>query len=301
VVDPGTGGRGQPDPARGNYVITEPERLIGGTPKVRFQRNRKALEVYQSIVDEGHVPTPEDLDTLAGYIGWGSFGQELFQGSWHHPVYRDGWREENDWLRDKLGKEAWESAQRSIINAHYTDPPTVAALWDMIRAMGFKGGRVLEPSMGIGNFFGLMPKDLAAKSQLTGIELDQTTGGMAQVLYPNANVQIKGYQDSRTADNFYDLILGNWPFAKDGPVDRRYLKISPSLHDYFFLKALDQVRSGGLVVGITSAGTMDKQGRLTRLELAKKGELVAAFRLPTGAFEKYAGTNVVTDIRPGSI
>lgn len=281
---------------RGNYHIADPEQLIGGTPKVRFQRNKKAIEALQSITSEGREPTKDDLDAMAGYIGWGSFGQELFKGTYDRPSPKDGWQKESDWLREHLGKSDWEAAQASIINAHYTDPITVAAMWDMVRQLGFTGGRVLEPSMGVGNFYGLMPLDLMARSKLAGIEMDPTTGGMAKLLYPEANIQIKPYQDSKTADGFYDLVIGNWPFAKDGPADRRYLKLSPSLHDYFFLKALDQTRAGGLVVGITSAGTMDKQGTLTRAALAEKADLVASFRLPSGAFEKYAGTSVVTDI-----
>jgi N12 class adenine-specific DNA methylase len=284
------------NPLRANYHIKDPEQLIGGTPKVRFARNKKAIEAYQSITSEGRQPTQDELDAMAGYIGWGSFGQELFQGTYDAPRPKDGWQNESAWLREHLGKEGWESAQASIINAHYTDPITVSTMWDMVRQLGFTGGRVLEPSMGVGNFFGLMPRDLMASSQLTGIEMETTTGGMAKLLYPEANIQIKPYQDSRTADGFYDLVIGNWPFAKDGPADRRYLKLSPSLHDFFFLKALDQTRPGGLVVGITSAGTMDKQGTLTRAALAEKADLVAAFRLPSGAFEKYAGTSVVTDI-----
>ena len=153
----------------------------------------------------------------------------------------------------------------------------------MVQAMGFKGGRILEPSMGVGNFFGLMPRDVMANSSLTGIELDRTTAAIAKLLYPQAGVHNMGYQESHTPDNFYDLVVGNWPFAAQSPADRRYDKLGPTLHDYFFLKALDQTRPGGLVVGITSMGTMDKVSRAVRLELAKKGELVAAFRLPSGA------------------
>jgi N12 class adenine-specific DNA methylase len=297
VASDGTGSRG-PKPAtiRPNFHVDDPERLIGGTPKVRFARNRAALEALEAIEQDQRDPTPEELEAMAGYIGWGSFGQDLFQGTFERQMSRPGWDAEGKWLREQLGKEAWESAQRSIINAHYTDPPTVMAMWDMVRQMGFKGGRVLEPSMGIGNFFGMMPRDLMAKSTLTGIELDRVTGAMAKHLYPDAGIHIKGYQDSKTPDNFYDLVIGNWPFAAGSPPDRRYDKLSPTLHDYFFLKALDQTRPGGLVVGITSSGTMDKAGRAARLEMAKKGELLAAFRLPSGAFEKYAGTSVVTDI-----
>lgn len=299
----GAGERGLPGPdaeqpaaTRPNFYIADPEQLIGGGPKARFNKNRAAIEAYRAITEEGRDPTQQDLDAMAGYTGWGSFGQELFQGNWERPRPKEGWQNEDKWLREHLGQAEWESAQSSIINAHYTDPPTVQAMWKMVERMGFKGGRILEPSMGIGNFFGFMPRAIEGRSDLTGIELDKLTGGMAQLLYPRANVSIKGYQESKTPDNFYDLVIGNWPFAALGPSDRRYDKLNATLHDYFFVKALDQVRPGGIVIGITSAGTMDKVGKSVRMELAKKAELVAAFRLPSGAFEKYAGTAVVTDI-----
>lgn len=279
-----------------NYHIDNPDALLGGDAKVRFLRNKKAIEIVNSLIDEGRKATEEEKAYLAAYSGWGSFGQELFQGTWERPVYKAGWEEENKWLREHLGKEQWQSAQESITNAFFTDPYTVKSIWDMISKMGFKGGRVLEPSMGVGNFFALMPKEIMAQSKLTGIELDKVTGRMAEELYPNANIQIKGYQDSKTADNFYDLIVGNVPFGETGPSDRRYNKFSPNLHDYFFLKGIDQLRPGGLMVAITSKGTMDKSNRTVRAELAKKAELVSAFRLPTGAFDNYAGTDVVTDI-----
>lgn len=293
-------GAGEPPPApasiRQNFHVTDPDHLIGGTPKVRFARNRAAIEALRAVEEEQRAPTQEELQTMAGYTGWGSFGQDLFQGSFENQFQRKGWDNEAKWLRDYLGKDAWEDAQRSIINAHYTDPPTVQAVWDIVKQMGFNGGRVLEPSMGVGNFFGMMPRDLMANSRLTGIEWDRTTAAMAKLLYPDAGVHNKPYQDSRTPDNFYDLAIGNWPFSNKSPADRRYDRLGPSLHDYFFLKALDQTRPGGLVAGITASGTMDKVSRSTRMELAKKGELVAAFRLPAGAFEQYAGTHAVTDL-----
>lgn len=279
-----------------NYHMTNPEAIVGGTPKQKFSRNQEALETFERVSDENRAPTEEERNSIAAYIGWGSFGQELFNGSWELPRPKAGWEKEDRWLRDHLGEEAWKSAQSSIINAHYTDPATVSSMWDMVQRMGFNGGRVLEPSMGIGNFFALMPPNLEKLSTLTGIELDKTTGAMAQMLYPSANIQIKGYQESQTPDNFYDLVIGNWPFAAQSPADRRYDKFNATLHDYFFLKALDQVRAGGLVIGITSTGTLDKKSQIVRLELAKKADLVAAFRLPTGAFGQYAGTSVVTDI-----
>lgn len=279
-----------------NYHIEDADALIGGTPKVRFLRNKKAIEVVQELLDNERPATKEERDAMAAYIGWGSFGQELFQGTWEKPIYKDGWKEENDWLRDTLGKDAWEEAQNSIINAHYTDPYTINSMWEMAKKMGFKGGKVLEPSMGVGNFFGLMPKGIAEKSQLTGIELDRTTGRMAQALYPQANIQIKGYEESRTPDNFYDMIIGNVPFGNFNIADRRYGKLKPLIHDFFFLKGIDQLKPGGIMMAITTKGTLDKADARVRMELAKKADLVAAYRLPTGAFDKYAGTNVVTDI-----
>ncbi|MFC2974680.1 PLxRFG domain-containing protein [Azotobacter bryophylli] len=281
-----------------DFHIDNPLEIVGGTPVQRFNRNRQALELLQTLEEEGRQANPEEQKILAGYIGWGSFGQELFQGTWDHPVYKDegAWKERGQWLRDTLGESAWKSAQRSITNAHYTDPPTVMAMWDMVRRMGFEGGKVEEPSMGTGNFFSMMPADLKARSQLTGIELDETTGAIAKQLFPRSNVRIMGYQDSKTPDGFYDLIIGNWPFENTPVADRRYNKLNPMLHDYFFLKTVDQVRPGGIVIGITSAGSMDKQNTTIRRELARKAELVAAIRLPSGAFEEYAGTKVVTDI-----
>lgn len=296
LASQGARGRNSGGVSRPDFSISDPAKIIGGTPKVRFANNQAAIEAYERVLDKGREPTKAELQAMAGYTGWGSFGQELFQGTWERPMPKDNWANESDWLRSHMGEENWKSAQASIINAHYTDPPTVQAMWAMVEKLGFKGGRVLEPSMGIGNFFSLMPKRLRDASDLTGIEMDKLTGGMAKMLFPNSTVHVMPYQDSRTPDDFYDLVIGNWPFAADGPADRRYMKLAPSLHDFFFLKALDQTRPGGLVVGVTSSGTMDKVGRATRMELAKKADLVAAFRLPTGAFEEYAGTAVVTDI-----
>ena len=293
----GSGVAGGAQPAVEGYRLTDPARIIGsGGPKARFARNRAALETYDTVLSESRPPTKEEQDTIAGYIGWGSFGQELFQGSWDRPNPQPSFSKESEWLRDHLGKEGWESIRDSIINAHYTDPPHVEALWRIVEHLGFNGGRTLEPSMGIGSFFGMMPDVIRAKSQLTGIELDRVVGGMAKMLYPDANIRVMGYEKSATSDDFYDLVIGNWPFAKDGPSDSRYNALKLSLHDYFFVKALDQTRPGGLVIGITSSGTMDKKGQTARRQMARRAELVGAFRLPTGAFEGYAGTKVVTDI-----
>ena len=279
-----------------DFVITDPTTLVGGTPIQRFNKNTAAIELRNTLLDEGRAPTEEEKAILAGYTGWGSFGQELFQGSWKHPQPKQGWEKRDAWLREHLGESEWNGVRDSIINAHYTDPYTIQTIWNMLDNMGFQGGRVLEPSMGTGNFFGLMPEKMRNRSMRAGIELDPLTGSIAQMLYPEANIQIKGYEKSKTPDNFYDVVVGNWPFADFSPADRRYNKLSPSLHDYFFLKALDQTRPGGLVVGITSRGTMDKVKPQVRSEMARKAELVDAYRLPMGAFKEFAGTNVVTDL-----
>lgn len=303
--DDGAGGKSssvkQPPPkspaaVQGDFYMADPSAIVGGGQVARFDKNKAALELRTQLIDEGRKPTDAEKLVLASYTGWGSFGQELFQGTWSRPMPKDGWEARDSFLREHLGQAEWEGLQTSIINAHYTDPPTVTAIWNMLERMGFTGGKVLEPAIGTGNFFGLMPPDITSRSQRAGIELDGVTGSIAKMLYPSANIQIKGYEQSKTPDNFYDLVVGNWPFADVSPADRRYNKLAPQLHDYFFLKALDQTRPGGLVVGITSSGTMDKKSSNVRFELAKKGELVAAFRLPTGAFQGYAGTKVVTDI-----
>ncbi len=299
--EPAAGGAGGDVPVtrgRPNYHLTEPEKIVGGGPKEKFRRNQRAIELAQQIPLQNREPTTEELDILASYTGWGAFGQELFQGSWEHPKPKSDWQDESEWLRETLGEEEWKSAQNSIINAHYTDPQTVTAMWDMARRLGFTGGRVLEPSMGVGNFFSLMPRDLMENSQLTGIELDSVAGGMAKLLHPNANIQIKGYEESRTPDDFYDLAITNVPFANIKPADRRYEKFQASLHNFFFLKAMDQVKPGGLVMFLTSNMTMDGKANAARVRshLEDQADLVAAFRFPAGAFQKYAGTKVVADL-----
>jgi N12 class adenine-specific DNA methylase len=285
-------------PARSNYFLSDPESIVGGGPKARFNKNKRALEVLEAVQSEGRDPTDEELDILAAYTGWGSLAQELFQGgSYDRHAGPEEWKDESMWLREYLGRDAWMSAFDSILNAHYTDPPTVTAMWDMIRRAGFNGGRVLEPSEGIGNFWSLMPRDLMDRSQLTGIEMDPTTAAIAKMLHPRINHRVMPYQQSQTSDNFYDVVVGNWPFSStDKPADPRFDHLQAPVHDYFFVKALSQTRPGGLVIGITSSSTMDKKNSRVRKYLAARGELVAAFRLPTGAFGKYAGTKVVTDI-----
>lgn len=280
-----------------DFHMSDPDLIFGGNQKQRFNKNKAALELLEDLTNEGRQATPEEQFVLASYTGWGSFGQDLFQGTWNTPVFKDGWKDENLWLREKLGQEAWVSAQDSIVNAFFTDPYTVQAMWSMAEKMGFTGGRVLEPAIGTGNFISLMPYDLKQRSQVTGIDLDITTAAIAKQLFPQSNVQNMPYQKSKTPDNFYDLVISNVPFSNDVKIaDRRYNQFNPNLHDYYFLKMIDQVRPGGIVMAITSSGTMDKQSEVIRRELSKQAELITSVRLPAGAFKDFAGTNVVTDI-----
>lgn len=280
-----------------DFHMSDPDLIFGGNQKQRFNKNKAALELLEELTNEGRQATPEEQFVLASYTGWGSFGQDLFQGTWNTPVFKDGWKDENLWLREKLGQEAWVSAQDSIVNAFFTDPYTVQAMWSMAEKMGFTGGRVLEPAIGTGNFISLMPYGLKQRSQVTGIDLDITTAAIAKQLFPQSNVQNMPYQKSKTPDNFYDLVISNVPFSNDVKIaDRRYNQFNPNLHDYYFLKMIDQVRPGGIVMAITSSGTMDKQSEVIRRELAKQAELITSVRLPAGAFKDFAGTNVVTDI-----
>lgn len=280
-----------------DFYMADPDIIFGGSQKQRFDKNKKALELLEELNAEGRQATAEEQVVLASYTGWGSFGQDLFQGTWNTPVFKDGWKDENLWLREKLGKESWESAKDSVLNAFFTDPYTVQAMWSMAEKMGFTGGRVLEPAVGTGNFISLMPMHIKQRSQVTAIDLDITTAAIAKQLFPESNVQNMPYQKSKTPDNFYDLVISNVPFSNDVKIaDRRYNQFNPNLHDYYFLKMLDQVRPGGIVMAITSSGTMDKQSEVIRREMGKQSELITSIRLPAGAFKDFAGTNVVTDI-----
>lgn len=283
---------------RPNYFLADPAVIVGGGPKAKFARNRKAIQVVQELEGANREPTKEELDTLAGYTGWGAFGQELFQGTWKEPKVKKGWEDENEWLREHLGETDWESARESIINAHYTSPPQVEFVWNLMRRMGFAGGRLLEPSMGNGNFFSMMPRDLMGASSLVGIELDRITARMAKILHPQANISQKGYQDSKTGSNFYDSMVGNVPFSQyDKITDAKY-EGTYALHNYFFRKGLDQLKPGGVMAFITSSKTMDGKSSAKKLRriIEKEADLVAAYRFPSGAFKEYAGTGVVADL-----
>ena len=284
---------------RPNYHLTPDkwDAITGGGLKARFARNQRAIELAIDLTESGKPPTAEELDDLAAYTGWGAFGQELFQGSWIKGEPDKAWEEEDAWLREHLEEDAWKGMQTSIINAHYTSPQLVSTLWAAVRRLGFNGGRVLEPSVGSGNFFGIMPRDLMGKSHLTGVELDETTSKIAKLLYPQANIRNKGYEDIETADDFYDLAISNVPFGKTYPAQVKYPQ-DHMVHNFFFRRALDHVKPGGLVVFITGQGTMDGKSLagFLREQMMHEASIVSAARLPSGFFQEYSKTNVVTDI-----
>lgn len=264
--------------------------VIGaGGPKTKFRNNVAAIELLREIDLQGREATPDEKATLAQFIGWGMFPQVF--------GYDYDWRNEATRLRTLLGVDEFKAARASTINAHYTAISIIRHIWNMASRLGFKGGRVLEPAMGVGHFIGAAPEEIASQSGFTGVELDRVTGRLAQLLYPDSHVHIKAHQDVPRLDNFYDLIIGNVPFGNITiKSDRRYRHLKPSLHDYFFLRALDEARPGGLIIFITSRFTMDAQDNRVREALDERADLIAAFRLPCNAFKANAGTEVVADI-----
>src|ERR1051326_5380760 len=283
--------------AAGDYHEYDPARLSAGGSKTKFKQNIAAIKLVRQLEAEGRTfATPEEQETLALYSGWGQFPQLFTYGYTSNGEDASKWSKEKDELRELLDDDEFEAARRSTLNAHYTAPEIVAAMWEMAEKMGFTGGRVLEPSMGSGNFFALMPPALKGRSKITGVELDKLTGKIAKLLYPKSNIQVKGFQDLKVPNNFYDLVISNVPFGNYHVNDKTYNRFAASIHNYFFLKAIDLVRPGGLVMFITSTGTMDNRDRRIREELVKKGELVAAMRFPESTFQKSAGTAVVTDL-----
>lgn len=278
----------------GDYFISDAEEFSSGSLKQKYQRNIDALLTLRQIQSEGRErATPEEQATLARWIGWGQFPALM------NEINDAGkeWATERQALKSLLSDEEWISAKASIKNAHYTAPQIVRMVWDAVRLLGFTRGRTLDPSMGAGIFFALMPRSIRKLSQIAGVELDKATGQIAKLLYPNADISIKGYEEYNVADDFFDLIISNFPFGQYQVADPRYpSRLKSLVHDYFFVKSVDKARPGGLVVGITSTGTLDKQNTVVREHLAGKADLVAAIRLPGNTFLKEAGTAVVTDL-----
>ena len=272
-------------PAR-NFHITD-EHLGEGGPKQKFAHNMEAIRTLQAIEAEGRSATPEEQEILSQYVGWGGLA-DAFDPD------KDSWAREYSQLKESLSPEDYAAARASTLNAHYTSPTVIRAIYDTVERMGFTTGNILEPSMGVGNFFGMLPESMAG-SRLYGVELDSITGRIARQLYPEANITVAGFETTSQRD-FYDLAVGNVPFGNYKVNDKAYNQLGFSIHNYFFAKALDQVRPGGVVAFVTSRFTMDSKDSSARKYLAQRADLLGAVRLPNNAFKANAGTEVVSDI-----
>ncbi len=269
-----------------NFRITN-EHLGEGGAKAKCRANIEAIQLLQYLERNGFQASPEQQVKLSGYVGWGGI-PEVFDEN------KPEWKREFEELKALLTPEEYEAARGSTLNAHYTSPTVIRAIYEAVISMGFEGGRILEPSMGVGNFFGLLPENMA-NSQLYGVELDGITGRIAKQLYPEANITVAGFETTNRP-GFFDLAVGNVPFGQYQVHDPEYDRLGFSIHNYFAAKMLDQVRPGGIVAFVTSRYTLDAKDESVRRYLAERGELLGAIRLPNNAFRANAGTDVVSDI-----
>ena len=269
-----------------NFRITD-DHLGEGGPKAKYQANVAAIKLLKYLEETTGQATPEQQEVLSRYVGWGGVA-DAFDPD------KPAWAAEYAELKELLTPEEYEAARASTLNAHYTSPTVIRAIYDAVEQMGFRTGNILEPSCGVGNFFGMLPESMAG-SRLYGVELDSISGRIAQQLYPKANITVAGFETTDRRD-FYDLAIGNVPFGQYQVNDKAYNKLGFNIHNYFFAKALDQVRPGGVVAFVTSRYTMDAKDSTVRRYLAQRAELLGAIRLPNNAFRANAGTDVVSDI-----
>lgn len=269
-----------------NFRITD-DHLGEGGAKAKFRMNMDAINLLKELEFDGRQATPEEQVILSKYVGWGGLADAFDET-------KDNWKNEFAELYAALSPEEYAAARSSTLNAHYTSPTVIKAIYEAVGNMGFETGNILEPAMGVGNFFGLLP-DAMQNSKLYGVELDSITGRIAKQLYPKADITVAGFETTDRRD-FYDLAIGNVPFGQYQVNDRAYNRLGFSIHDYFFAKALDQVRPGGVVAFVTSRYTMDKQSPEVRKYISQRAELLGAIRLPNNAFKANAGTEVVSDI-----
>ena len=269
-----------------NYRINS-FHLGEGSPKQKFRANMDAIYTLKTLENQHRDATPEEQETLANYVGWGGLADAF-------DAEKTAWAGEYKELKAALTEEEYAAARASTLNAHYTSPTVIRAIYEALDGMGFEKGNILEPSMGVGNFFGMLPDSMLG-SRLYGVELDSITGRIAQKLYPQAEIKVAGFETTDRRD-FYDLAVGNVPFGNYRVSDKPYDKLGFSIHNYFFAKALDQVRPGGIVAFVTSRYTMDSKNPDARKYLAQRAELLGAIRLPNNAFRANAGTDVVSDI-----
>ena len=275
-----------PAPPARNFRISD-SHLGEGGPKQKFARNVEAIRTLQTLENENRNATPEEQEILSRYVGWGGLA-DAFDPD------KDSWAKEYTQLKELLSPEEYAAARASTLNAHYTSPTVIHAIYDAVEKMGFQTGNILEPACGVGNFFGMLPESMQG-SRLYGVELDSISGRIAQKLYPEANITVAGFETTKQQD-FYDLAIGNVPFGNYKVNDKAYNNLGFSIHNYFFAKALDQVRPGGVVAFVTSRYTMDSKDSTARKYMAERADLLGAIRLPNNAFRANAGTDVVSDI-----
>ena len=274
-----------PEPA-GNFRITD-DHLGEGGAKQKYARNIQAIRTLFKLEEEHRGATAEEQQVLSQYVGWGGLSDAFDPG-------KDSWAKEYAELKGLLSEDEYAAARSSTLNAHYTSPTVIRGIYDAVERMGFRSGNILEPSMGVGNFFGMLP-DTMQDSRLYGVELDSITGRIAKKLYPQADITVAGFETTDRRD-FYDLAVGNVPFGNYKVNDKAYNKLGFSIHNYFFAKAIDQVRPGGVVAFVTSRYTMDSKDSTARKHMAERADLLGAIRLPNNAFRANAGTDVVSDI-----
>ena len=270
----------------GNFHITDDDLGVGG-PKQKFARNIEAIRTLFKLEEEHRGATAEEQLVLSQYVGWGGLADAFDPG-------KDNWAKEYAELKGLLSEDEYAAARSSTLNAHYTSPTVIRSIYDAVERMGFHNGNILEPSMGVGNFFGMLPNTMQ-DSRLYGVELDSITGRIAKKLYPQADITVAGFETIDRRD-FYDLAVGNVPFGQYKVNDKAYNKLGFSIHNYFFAKAIDQVRPGGVVAFVTSRYTMDSKDSTARKHMAERADLLGAIRLPNNAFKANAGTEVVSDI-----
>ena len=274
-----------PEPA-GNFRITD-DHLGEGGAKQKYARNIEAIRTLFKLEEEHRGATAEEQQVLSQYVGWGGLADAFDSG-------KDSWAKEYVELKGLLSEDEYAAARSSTLNAHYTSPTVIRGIYDAVERMGFRSGNILEPSLGVGNFFGMLP-DSMADSRLYGVELDSITGRIAKMLYPQADITVAGFETTDRRD-FYDLAVGNVPFGQYKVNDKAYNKLGFSIHNYFFVKAIDQIRPGGIVAFVTSRYTMDSKDSTARKQMAERADLLGAIRLPNNAFRANAGTDVISDI-----
>ena len=270
----------------GNFHITD-DHLGEGGAKQKYARNIEAIRTLFKLEEEHRGATAEEQQVLSQYVGWGGLADAFDPG-------KDSWAKEYAELKGLLSEDEYAAARSSTLNAHYTSPTVIRSIYDAVERMGFHSGNILEPSMGVGNFFGMLPTSMA-DSRLYGVELDSITGRIAKKLYPQADITVAGFETTDRRD-FYDLAVGNVPFGQYRVNDKAYNKLGFSIHNYFFAKAIDQVRPGGVIAFVTSRYTMDSKDSTARKHMAERADLLGAIRLPNNAFRANAGTDVVSDI-----